>query len=832
MRFATEEAMRTPVASMPSLSDLEPLGQDLRVAVRGLFRSPVMALTMLLSLGIGIGANTTVFAWMDSIVRHPFPAIPRGRELVGLNVADMDGRVDGMPPIAYRVLDEWRARLPIFERIGAHAQSRLNMRAVTGENEPIWVEMAEGSFFATLGVGGAHGRVFDTRDETARVPVVVLSDGLWQRHFGRAADAIGRTILLNGVPVTVIGIAPPRFTGVVMGLAFDAWVPLWLQPALVPGPDWMRERTLRRVQAVARLRPGATLREANRELNAVARDVSRSFGDAPVSGAAARWIGDTQLGSLMGPLSLAMLAVTALVLLAACSNVAGLLLARAFSRRREAAIQIAVGASRRQLVRRALVEAAVLGAIGCALGLLVAQITKGALTLLVLQVPLPVSLEIDVSWRVAVFAAAVSSVAVLISTVMPALRGSRSDVVDVLKCSSSGAGARRSRLQHALVVAQVALSLVSLAVASLFLRSVDAVARQPLGFDDPSRVLLVSTDLSFTRLEGQARTTLVDEVLDSVRRLPGVAQASFSNVVPLGFGGPVRVTSAVDGYVPAANESMLIARASVADGYFETMGIPIVEGRAISRQDHPDAMKAVVVNEAFATRYWPGQHVVGRHIDQGDGWATVVGVAKNSAVDSVQDPAAPLVYHPWAQSVSPVLTLHVRTHTHPLSLAEPVRRQLSAIHADLPALDPSTLADRIGAATFVQSVGAATFSAFGLVALVMVAVGLHAVVAQLIAERRRDLGVIVALGATPKGVAAAVVRQPLLLTLVGLGFGAALSLAMTTLVRSQLLGIDSVDVLSSVTIAGTLLAAAAAASCAWPVWRVMRADPVAQIRAQ
>jgi putative ABC transport system permease protein len=823
----------TVCARATSDLDMESPWRDIRRAVRGLTRSPGVALTIVLSLGMGIGANTTVFTWMDNIVRHPFPAIPRGGELVALNVADADGRVDGMPPIAYPVLEQWRSRAALVERIGAHAQARLNLRVTaTGDPVPMWVELADAAFFNTVGVGAWQGRVFDASDAAARANVAVISQALWRRHFGSVPDIVGRTVLLNGVPVTIIGIAPPRFGGVVMGLAFDAWVPLWLQPALVPGSDWMRDRTARRVQAVARLRHGATLPEVNRELNAVARDVSRSFGDSPVTGAAARWIGDTQLGSLIGPLSLAMMAVTALVLLTACSNAAGLLLARSYSRRREAAIQVAVGATRSHLVRHALIEAMVLAAIGCALGLLIAQFTKGALSRLVPPVALPVHLEIDLNGRVAIFAAVVSSVAVLLSTLLPALRGSKLDVVAGLRSATAIDRVRRWRIRSALVVLQVASSLVSLVMAGLFLRSVSAAARVPLGIGDPRQVLLVSTDLSFTRLEGAPLIALVESALDSVRRLPGVAHASFATMVPLGFGGPLRVNTKVDGYVPGPNESMFIARASVSDGYFEAMGIPIVEGRAITRQDGPGSMRSVVVNQSFVARYWPGQRAVGRHLEQGDGWATVVGVAQNSAIDSVQETPAPLVYHTWAQGASPSVTLHVRTRTAPLSLVEPIHQQLSAAHAELPALDPGTLADRMQAATFVQFVGASMFTVFGFIALMIAAVGLHGVVAQLVVERRRDLGVIVALGATPAKVASAVVRPPLTLTLAGLGLGAALAAAAGAMVRSQLVGVSAFDSLSSSVIAAVLLAATAVASCTRPAWRAIHVDPVAAIRGE
>lgn len=811
---------------------MESVWRDLHHGVRSLARSPGFTLTALLSLGLGIGANTTVFAWMDSLVRHPFPGIPKGNELVVLNAAERDGRVEGMPPIASRVLEEWQTRTSSFERIAAHAQARVSLRSSSLEQaEPIWAEIAAAEFFATVGVGAWQGRVFDAADEAAHAAVVVVSHAFWQRRFGGAPDLVGRSLFLNGVPFTVIGIAPPRFTGVVMGLGFDAWVPLWQQTALIPGSDWMRDRGARRMQAVARLRPGVTLAAASRELNGVAQEVSRSLGESPVTGAGARWISDTQLGSLMGPLSLAMIAVTAVVLVAGCANVAGLLLARSASSQRQTAIQIAVGASRRHLVQQAAMQGAVLATCSCVLGVLIAQATKGLLTAFVPRVALPVSVEIDLTWRVLLFAAGTSVAAALLFALIPMLRGARPDIIEVLKSSTATGAPRRSRMRQGLVVAQVSLSLLTLVIAGMFLRSVAAAGRVPLGFADPGAVLLLSTDLSFTRLTGDSLVNVVDRALGAVRSLPGVSRASFSSMVPLGFGGPPRVNTRIDGYLPGPDESMFIARASVSDGYFETMEIPIVEGRGLGVADRRGALRAVVVNEAFAARYWPGQRSVGRQVDQGDGWATVVGVARNAAIDSVKEPPGPIVYHSWSQSASAALTLHVRARTNPLSLVDPVRRQLAAIHADVPALDPGTLADHMHAATFVQSVGASVFSVFGLIALLIATVGLYGVVAQFVAERRRDTAVMIAIGATPATVAREVMKPALRLTIVGVAIGATLAAASAPLIRSQLVGIEGLDVVSLA--AGiSAIVVAALTSCAWPTWRALRLDPVAAIRSE
>jgi predicted permease len=806
------------------------LGEDVRQAVRALRLQPVFTLMVVLSIALGIGANTTVFAWLDSLVRRPFPAIPAGESLVVLNVADANGQVSGMAPIAYPVLTEWTSRTSVFSGVSAHAQLRLNLRDhLAGGGQPIWAEITAANFFETLGVRPFRGRFFLPTDEADRAAIAVLSHALWQSRFG-SADILGRAILVNGVPLTVVGIGPPRFGGVVTGLAFDAWVPLWTQPLLLPGGDWMRDRNARRLQAVARLRPGVSLSQAQQNLNSVAREVSRSLGESSLSGAGVRWIGDSQLGSLMGPLGSAMIGLTGVVLLTACANVAGLFLARGVTRQRQTAIQVAIGASRRHLIQQAFVHAVILGALGGLVGLVIARITKDSLRAFVPRVSLPVSIEIDLNWSVVGFALATTAIAALAFALVPAIRASHPDVIEVLKGASSRSGTSRSRLRLGLVVAQVAFSAMILATAGLFLRSVLSASRVPLGFDNPAGVLLVSTDLAFTRLNGGALAGLVDEMLEGVRREPGVASAALASFVPLSFGGPPGILTRVDHYVPGADEGMFIDRASVSDGYFDVMGIPIVEGRGIATVDRADNMRVVVVNQAFVARYWPGQPAIGRRIDQGDGWATVVGVAKDAVVDGLSDPVQPLVYHPWAQLAVTSVTLHVRsTGGDALALVAPVRRALTETHADLVALDPGTLADHMQAAVFVQSVGASAFSVFGLIAVAITAVGLYGVVAQYAAERTRELAIAVAIGASPLSIAVHVTAPVFKLTAVGLVIGAVLAIGSGALVRNQLIGVGNLDLQS---IAGSvlLLAAVTVVSCAWPTWQATRTDPVSVIR--
>lgn len=659
---------------------------------------------------------------------------------------------------------------------------------------------------------------------------MIVSHAAWQRRFGGDAGLVGRTLLVNGAPLTVIGIAPPRFDGVVMGLAFDAWIPIWQQRTLMPGSDWRRDRLARRVQAVARLRDGVSIERARRDLLAVALGVSRAYGESPVTGAGVRWVTDTQLGSLMGPLSLAMIALTAVVLAAACANVAGLLLARAVARQRQTAIQLALGASRGRLVQQGLVQGVCLAGFGCLVGLWVSQWTKGVLTAFVPRVALPVSLDIALNWRVAAFAFSASGLATLAFAVVPALRAARPDVIQAIRSTTAGGGGARSRLRHALVVCQVAVSLVALTTAGVFLRSVLVASDAPLGFGDPRAVLLVSTDLSFTRLEGEPRARAVERALEAVRTLPGVTTAAAATLVPLGFGGPPGLNTSVDRYTPAPNEAMLIGRAVVTDGYFETMEIPLAQGRTFSAGDRAATEPVVIVNEAFVRRFWPSQPVLGLRIDQGDGWARVVGVVRDSVITSLTESPPAVVYRPFGQVMPDGLVWHVRSRSDPRLLAEPVRRALASAHADMPALDPLLLSEAMTSGTFVQSVGSAVFAVFGAVAVLIAAIGLFGVMASYVAERRRELAIAVALGASHRRVVVTVVVPALRLLGLGVLVGAALAVAGATVLSSRVSGarLDISTLVGGV----TLLACVSVLTALWPAWRAMRIDPLTVLRAQ
>jgi predicted permease len=441
------------------------------------------------------------------------------------------------------------------------------------------------------------------------------------------------------------------------------------------------------------------------------------------------------------------------------------------------------------------------------------------------RVALPVHLEPDLNWRVVGYATALSLITAGALSVVPAWRAFRSDLTTMLNLTSRTSTYRRSRMLQAAVVVQVALSVVALATAGLFLRSAASAAAVPAGFGDPNAMLLVTTDLSFSRLPAAGVLALGEDVLRRARLVPGAARAALASAIPLSFGPPPGVQARIDGYVPGPDESMSIPRVAVSDDYFEAMEIPLVAGRHFDTNDRADLDRVAIVNEAFAQRYWRGQNPIGRRLDQGDGWTVVVGVARDTRWESLTEPVRPLVFRPWTQLPPQTMTLHLRSPAaNPLTLVEPLRRELFAAHADLPALEPRSLAQHMRAAFFVQTVGASALTVFGALAGLIAAVGLYGVLAQELAERRREVAVLIALGASPARAAVRYATPVLSLVATGSAVGLGLAVLTGVLVRRQLIGVSPAD-LPSLLGSAAVLVSVALAACGFPVWRAASANP-------
>ncbi|MGH7679295.1 MAG: ABC transporter permease, partial [Gemmatimonadaceae bacterium] len=616
---------------------------DLRHTARSLRRAPGVVAIAVLSIALGVGANTLVFSWMDNLVLHPFPALRAPDRLVGIETAFPTG--DG-GPVSFPAFLEWREGSRAFSGMAAWSLARVSARRA-GENgsTSLIAMLTSGDYFDVLGGIPHIGRTPASEDERARAPVAVLGYEAWRREFGADTATIGRVVHLNGAPFTVVGVAPPKFVGTYLGVVPDLFVPVTLQP-LLTGVKQLEDRKARSFQVVARLADEATLGTAQRELDALARRLSESHGERPILGATVTEARMRYLGGLVSPLFSATLVVTGILLLVACANVAGLLLVRATARSAEMSLRLAVGAARSDLWRLALLESGILAVAGSGLGVLLAYAGRGVVSWFIPTTTFPITLPIEINGRVLGFAIGVAVVASLLCALIPALRSSGSAPGAVLKGASQTLAPSASRLRLGIVASQLAFSLVCLITAALFVRSLRQAGDLDLGFSAPARVLLVNTDLAPAQAPDSARAVILRDVLRRVRALPGVEHASAATFVPLGFGGrrvsPVRV----DGYTTRPDEDMSVIVIRAADDYAATMGITVVTGRDVATQDRTDTEPIALVNEIFARRWLGTTSPVGRRIDLGRGWATVAGVLRDGKYGTLTERPQPVVYVP------------------------------------------------------------------------------------------------------------------------------------------------------------------------------------------
>jgi predicted permease len=792
-------------------------------------KNPGLTLVAVLSLALAIGANATIFSWMEGLVRHPLPLVRDQDRLVLLQTRGPSG---AQWATSYPDFTDWRAQARSFTGVAAYREEELGLRT-SGQAERAWTYLVSANYFDVLGVRALLGRTFHPdEDRTAGgAPVAVISAALWHRRFAGDSGVVGRKVLVNGHEVTIVGVMPPRFGGCIVGLAYDMWIPLTMQPAFSPSGSFLDTRDWRSLTVFARLKPGVTLPQARAEMRLIGRRQAATYpGDRHTT---ARAVAFTSEGppAWLRPVFLALLGITGVVLLIACANVANLLLGRAIGREKEMALRLALGAGRARLVRQLLTESGLLALSGGACGLLLAGWGRRLMAAFVPATPLPVSLELSIGGPVLAFTIAVTLSAALLFGLAPAARASRPDLGPALKEGGERSAAGRSRLRDALVVAQLALSIVALVAAGLFLRGLGRAHLVEPGFGDPAHVLLVRTDLfaaGYTRAYG---LPFLDRVLTRTRQLPGVEAASLSEFIPLGFSGLSSAGARVEGYDPQPDENMSIERTAVGPDYFAAMRTRIVRGRGITAADRDGAPPVAVVNETFARRYWPGLDPIGRRLNMESGWMTVVGVAEDGKYHQLDEPPQPFVYRPIAQRYTTTPTLIVRASGDPRTLIEPLRRLFASLDPNLAFLDPLTLEEYVGVAVFIPHMGAVLLSLFGALALIMAAVGIYGVLSYAVSRRAREMGVRIAIGAGRREIEGLVVGQAARLTALGTAIGVLAALGVGHLLRSQLFGIKAYDPPTFVTIVVLLGAVALVAS--WiPARRAARVDPVVALKSE
>ena len=797
----------------------------IRYATRSLLRSPGFTLAAVLCLGLAIGANTAIFTVLNAVLLKPL-AYAEPSRLVMLWERNAE-RPEGHNVVAPADFLDWRARTRSFSGMAAIAEGHVTLTGL-GEAQQVPVQSVTASMFPVLGVTPALGRSFSEEEDRPSGPnVVVVSDRFWRRHLSGDPRALGQSITLDGEPFTVIGVMPPgfRFKGRATEEA-ELWSPL----SLDPGRDY-RATSGRYLLAFGRLKPGVTVDQADADLRALA---SRLAEEHPVFNAG--WtttlvpLREQVVGSARTPLFV-LAGVVAFVLLIACANVANLQLARGAARRRELAVRTALGASRSTLVRDLLVESLVLSVAGGALGLLLAVWGTAALVA-VAPAGMPRLGEISVDGRTLLFTAALSILTGFVFGLLPALHGSRADLNDVIK--EGGRGVAGGRLRSGLVAAQIALSLMLLVGAGLLIRSFLRLSQEDPGFD-ASHVLAAKVDLPGSRYgTDPLQAAFFQELLARIRRLPGVTAASAINWLPFGGNGSAS-SYFVEGRpaLPPGQELGADIRAVDPD-YFRTLGIPLRAGELFTGRDGPTVRKAVVINEALAHQVFPNENPVGHHIlmpwnDTLNGEiVAVVGDTRHAGLDSLPHPT---LYWPMAQFPWGFMSLVIRTPRDPETLIRPVAAELHALDPDVPLADPRPLDSYLSQSVASQRFTMLLLGAFAAVAVVLAAIGISAVVANSVVRRTREIGVRMALGAGQRDVLGMVLRQGMLLVVIGIVAGLAGALALTRVLRSLLYGVSPTDV---VTFAGVplFLAGIALVAAYLPARRAAAVDPMVALRTE
>ena len=830
---------------------MDSLIKDFRYAIRGLVKRPGFTAIAVLTLALGIGANTAIFSVVNATLLLPMPVADPDRLVYVFN--GPAGSVFSYPDYAAlrdqnNVFDGLLAFGGIAASLNSNDQTDLTNGAIV-----------TGNFFDVIGVRAQLGRVFSTDDDKTPGghPVVVISQGLWQRRFAGDPNIVGRQLLLNGNTFTVIGVLPAGFNGLQLGPIRDLYVPMMMQHTMRPpragysgemNPDLLQTRGNRWLFSVGRLKPGVAPEQAQASLALIAQQLAETYtvnrgrgvsvspfsqGDNPSN--------RQQLSSVARLL----MGVVGIVLLIACANVANLLLARSSARTKEIAVRLAIGATRWRIVRQLLTEGVLLATLGGVAGLLLAWWATRYLSAMPPPTgALPITPQFTIDRRVLLFTLGLSLLAGIVFGLAPALRASRPALIPALK-DDAAAFFERTRmfgLRNLLVVTQVALSVVLLIAAGLFLRSLRQAQTIDPGFD-AEKIVSLPLNINLLRYTSTQGREFYRQVIERVEAIPGVESASLARVAVVTGGSSVRslliegragsgnqFRSEGSGTAPGDAES--VSSNVVGPRYFQTMGIGLMQGRDFNSQDTQDHPPVVIVNEAFVRRHFPSEDALGKRLSFGGAqgpWREIVGVVRTSKYFSLGEGPTPVAYLPLSQNHETGMSLHVRTTVDPSTVAGSIRNEVQALERNLPLGNPETMSVRIANSLYAARMGAILLMVFGGLALLLASIGLYGVMAFAVSRRTRELGIRVALGARPGDVFRLVLRQGMTLVVAGLVVGMGAAAMVTRLLAAFLYGVSTRDTLTFIAIP-VLLTLVALLACYLPARRATKVDPLTALR--
>jgi putative ABC transport system permease protein len=828
LEFGGLEQMKEQCRDVGAAHFLETLLQDVRYGLRMLAKTPAFTATAVLTLALGIGANTAIFSVVDAVLLHSLP-YQNPAQLVTIGAINPQGEKDAISPGDFA---DWSEQARAFQGLAAYKQMEFHVLAGAGEPDEVWASPVSSNLFHVLGVNVIRGRTFDSNESHA----LVLSHQYWRSHFSLDPNIIGKTLALDGKPYTVVGIAPSDFE--FPHPDTQMWTPLTFS---VADRNNREDHTL---SVIARLQTGVTAKQAQAEMDTLARRLGVEYPKtnagwrAPVEPFRGRDIGDILRAAIF-----TLLGAVAFVLMIVCANVASMLLARGAARRGEMAIRSALGAGRWRLIRQLLVESLMLAGAASVAGLALAF---WGLDTIVGLVPKYNLVETQAVHRIAInlpvlgFTVALSLLTGIVVGLLPALRVSKLNLSDSLKESgrTSGTSTRRYALQRALVVSEVALALVLLVGAGLMIQSFERLQGAPMGFN-PDHVLTVRVPLASYRYSpGPQSVNFYRAVMDRIKAIPGVKAVGMANNLPFtGFhtSGIIPLPGKSPG-VPGGTLGFTMR--SVSPGYFQTMGIPLQEGRDFALADSErDARCVRIVNQAMAHQYWPGEDAVGKQLYgacPNDAPALIVGVVADSKQNSLVSSVEPELYEPYAQHPSFaafLVTFVIRTTSNPLDVAAAVRNAVWEVDHDQPVIQMRTMQEVISESIWQQHFAASALGIFGALALVLAGVGIYGVLSYSVTRRTHEIGIRSALGATRGDILRLVVGEGFLLAIIGVGVGTLAALGLTRLIASLLFGVRPRDPLTFVALS-LLLIGVSLLAVYIPARRAARIDPMVALRVE